>query len=148
MTQSHPPLKVHFSDPRNGWMRVRVEAGEKITEFEASQEPCDWLHKLVKCLTLSLHGIERTVKLETREGEVEFSFAPDPVSRTIKFRLTQAPAVRASVEHSSRDPCEQFLRAFRDLQERSGAGHYSDHWKWRFPTEAIDRLSSLIVQIG
>ena len=127
-------------------MRVRVEAGEKGFEFEASQEPCDWLHKLVKCLTLSLHGIERTVKLETREGEVEFSFAPDPVSRKVTVRLTQLPAVRASVEHSSRDVCEQFLRAFRDLQGRSAAGHFSDHWRWRFPTEAIDRLSSLIAR--
>jgi hypothetical protein len=146
MTPPHAPLKVHFSDPRNGWMIVRIEAGGKVVEFEASQEPCDWLHKLVKCLTLSLHGIERTVKLETREGEVEFSFAPDPVSRTIKVRLPQSPAVRASVEHSSRNVCEQFLRAFRDLQERSRVGHFREHWKWRFPSEAIERLSLLIVQ--
>ena len=143
MTQSHAPLKVHFSDPRNGWMRVRIEAGEKVCEFEASQEPCDWLHKLVKCLTLSLHHIERAVKLETREGGVEFSFAPDPLSQNVTVRLTQAPAVRLSVEQPLRTMCEQFLRAFRDLQGRSAAGHFSDHWKWRFPTEALDRLSSL-----
>jgi hypothetical protein len=146
MTQINAPLKVHFSDPRNGWMTVRIEAGGKVVEFEASQEPCDWLHKLVKCLTLCLHGIERAVKLETREGEVEFSFAPDPVSRTIKVRLTQAPVVRLSLEQPPRTIGEQFLRAFRDLQERSGAGHFNDHWKWRFPTEAVARLSSLIVR--
>lgn len=139
-------LRVVFSSPSNGWMRITLTAGEQVLTLDVSHVPSDSVSELVSALILLQRGSCREVvrwSLEPDYSEWRFSRSGEAIELVIASRGDSKPVFEHQGE--SRVVIHSVMKALCDLAADKvwELTKESNHdWSWGFPFEKLSSLKA------
>jgi hypothetical protein len=139
-------FNVQFGAPRDGWMTIKVVAGDQEWQEDVSDVPYDSIRRLVSSLSMLLQDrTETTVdwSLEPESAQWIFRRNGSCVDFVIKDSARTNPRLVYRV--NAREFVHRIIKVLCDLatvhcwsdDERPGAG-----WRWPFPKPELLQLRS------
>ncbi|WP_437645048.1 hypothetical protein [Sorangium sp. So ce362] len=142
-------MRLRFGAPRHGWLRGTLIADDDAVDFEGSDTPADWIAELVWTLDALACGHDCAgvaISAEATECRLLFEMENGLVrTRLIRRGSGVTLVVALDVLVVKSKVLLSFWRGLRELESRMAAG--APGWRYRFPSDELDRLHEKLVML-
>jgi hypothetical protein len=137
---------VRFGAPRDGWMTVKVVAGEQEWQEDVSDVPCDSIRCLVSSLSMLLQDrIETTVDWSLEPEYSQWIFRRNGSCLDFAIKDSARTNPRLVYRANAREFVHRIIKALCDLatlHDWSDAECPAASWSWPFPKAELLQLRS------
>lgn len=138
---------VQFGAPRNGWMTIKVMAGDQQWQADVSDVPCDSIRYLVSSLSMLLQGNrEATVEWSLEPGYAKWILLRTETSLDFAIMHSDNPDRQLVYCGKVRETVHRFIKALCDLAAEQcwpDENLPTAAWSWSFPKQELQQLRAL-----
>jgi hypothetical protein len=125
-----PEVRFSFSSPSNGWLPIRIQLGDTVTEFVASDVPNNPIEELCNAVASTASGRDSKVwwNLEPDGYFFELSNTEEQIQLRLFFAKNSEEGSKSEIASATGSKPEILLPLWRALRQFESLQAQEPHW--------------------